>query len=209
MSHGFIPVPNVASVELIYSLNGIVAENQFHVHKGSPYSASDLTALRTTVDTWDSSTGKGLRAVACTLVRIRSKSLESAGAPMEDFALATPRAGTQAGTVYPANVSFAYKKSTGLSGRSFRGRWYHVGLTTGAVGTTPNQLASVSVTNFLGFLNALQTALTSAGHTMGVVSYRTGGAYRTTGVFTAQTGFVAVDLNIDSMRKRLTGRGST
>jgi len=209
VAHGFIPVPNCASVELIYSVNGVVAENQFHVKKGSPYSASDIVTLRTAVDNWDSATGKQIRSSTVTLVRIRCKALDSAGSPMEDYALPTPRPGTQAGNLWPGNVTWCVKKSTGLTGRSFRGRWYIVGLTTGSTGTTANQMSTVSGPFFLTWLNTLITNLATAGSTMVVVSYRTGHAYRSAGLPTTVTGFVAVDYNMDSMRKRLTGRGST
>jgi hypothetical protein len=40
-----------------------------------------------------------------------------------------------------------------------------------------------------------------------VVSYMSDKVYRTTGQFTPAIGWVAVDANIDSMRRRLTGRG--
>lgn len=208
MSHGFIPVANTASIELIYSFNGVVVENQFHVKKGSPYSASDIVTVRTAVNSWDNSTGFQIRATTCNLTRIRTKALDSAGSPMEDFSLPTPRSGAQSAAPLPGNASFAFKKATGLTGRSYRGRWYLVGLTTGMLGANANLANATAISNFQGWLNGLITGLTSAGSTMVVVSYRTGGAYRAAGVTTPVTGFVAVDLNMDSMRKRLTGRGS-
>lgn len=207
MAHGFIPVPHAARIELIYGYNGVTCENVLNVQKGSDYTLAQLQALRGTVDTWHSATGKQINSTGCILNRIRTKALHDAAAPTEDYTLPTPRAGTQAGTQMPANVTWCVKLATGLSGRNNRGRYYCIGLTSGFLGLTANQIGAAAAANIVTWLNALQTALAGAGHTLGVVSYYHLG-WRTTGQFTASTGFVAVDLNLDSMRRRLTGRGS-
>lgn len=207
MTHGFIPVPNVASVELIYTYGGIVCENVFNVQKGSNYSASDLVALRGVVDTWDNSSWKTYRTSGCLLARIRTRARNAADAPYEDYALPTPRAGTTTGGVaLPANVTYCVKLATGNAGRSMRGRLYTPGLNSQFIGTTPQEASGTYSNNVVASLNALKTALATAGHTLGVVSYYSGG-WRSEGVFTAATGWVAVDLHLDSQRRRLAGRG--
>lgn len=207
MSHGFIPVANTASVELIYTVNGIVAENVLHVQKGSPYSLADLQAVRGIFDTWDNNTWRVDRANSATLNRIRSKALDSTGSPMEDYFLPTPRAGTFNSATLPSNVTWAIKLSTGLTGRSYRGRLYVVGLTAGHQAGTGNTVNTTWAARMVASLNTLLSTLASAGHTLGVVSYRANGAWRTSGVFTAGVSWVAVDYNFDSQRRRLTGRG--
>lgn len=207
MPRPFIPVVNCASVELIFSWNGEVCENIFHVSKGSPFSAADLVALRSVVNTWDSGNYTAYRSPAAVLTRIRTKALDTASSPMEDYALPTPRAGTQIGTALPNNVSYCLKLSTGLAGRSYRGRWFLVGLTSTYYGADTNHVAAAVSANLVAMLTNLKTALTAGGYTLGVVSYRASHAWRAAGVFTAATGFVAVDLAIDSMRRRLAGRG--
>lgn len=203
----FIPALNCARVELFYSVNLVTAENVFHVSKGSPYSPSDLVTLRNTVNTWDSSTWLNARGVGCSLFRIRCTALDTAGSPVDDYLLPTARAGSVSGTLLPANAAFCIKIATALAGRSYRGRWYTVGMTTGFLGATSNQIASGTASAYITDLGALKTALTGAGSTIGVLSYATGMAWRTTAHFEPATGFVAVDLNIDSQRRRLTGRG--
>lgn len=207
MSHPFIPVANVASVELIYSVLGVVCENVIHVRKGSPYSFADLQAVRTIVNAWDAASWFNTRSTGFTLNRIRSKALDTSSSPIEDFFLPTPRGGGMAGTQLPSNATFAVKLSTGLAGRSFRGRLYVVGFTAAATGPTANQITSATASDWVARLNVLLANLASGGHTLGVVSYRTAGAYRAAGLFTPATSWVAVDLNVDSMRRRLTGRG--
>jgi hypothetical protein len=194
-------------VELIFSWNGEICENVFHVSKGSPFSAGDLVALRTVVNTWEAAQYTLFRSPAALLTRIRTKAMDTASSPMEDFALPVPRAGTQIGTALPNNVTYCLKLSTGLAGRSYRGRWYLVALTSTYYGADTNHISAAVSTNLVAMLTALKTALTAGGYTLGVVSFRADHAWRSTGVFTPATGFVAVDLALDSMRRRLAGRG--
>jgi hypothetical protein len=209
MSRPFIPVPNCASVELIYLANGQTLENIIHVHKGSPYSGADLITLRTAVNSWDAATWATQRSAFCTLQRIRTKALDSLGSPMEDFSLPTPRGGAVGAGTLPNNVTWCIKLNTGLTGRCFRGRLYFPGITLGHLNTGNfNEIAAASGTSIVNALNTLITNLATAGSTVGVVSYMVGGAWRSTGVFTAATGWSSIDLHLDSQRRRLTGRGA-
>lgn len=207
MSRPFIPAANCASFELIYTYGGNTVENVMHVHKGSPYSAADLAALRTIVNTWDSTSWVNLRTSGCTLIRIKSKALDSVGSPMEDYYLPTPRVGAIAGTLFPGNVTWAIKLATGLSGRSYRGRLFVPGIGVAVVGVNQNEMAAASAVQYLASLNLLLANLAAGGHTLGVLSYMSGGAWRANGLFTPATGWVQTDLHFDSQRRRLTGRG--
>lgn len=204
MSHPFIPMPNTCSVEMIYSCAGQIYENQIHVGKGSPYSLADIQALRAIIDTWDNTNWKTQRSGASSLVRIRTKALDSLGAPYEDFALATPRAGLDGTTLHALNVAFCIKLSTGLTGRSYRGRLY-IGAISNDLLQTPVTMSVTAANNFIGQLTTLKNNLSAAGHTWYVVSYRQNKTWLTTGVRTAVTTFIAVDYNLDSMRSRLPG----
>lgn len=206
MPHPFIPAPNCASVELIYTNAGEVNENVFHVRKGSPFSLSDLQTLRGVVNSWDAATAAGGRASAATLTRIRTKALDTNSSPMEDYYLPTPRAGGIGVASTPLNVAFCCKLATGLAGRSYRGRWYWGNIPASFLADAGN-LAHASAVGLTGFLNTLISNLNSAGYTMVVVSYYNNGAWRTTAVATPVTNAVAVDESIDSQRRRLRGRG--
>jgi hypothetical protein len=206
MSHPFIPVPNVASCELIYSHAGEINENQFHVSKASPFSLADLQALRTAANNWDSATGSTGRISSASLTRIRTKALDTNSSPLEDFSLPTPRPGTLTGVALPLNSAFCVKLATGLAGRSFRGRWYWGNLTHLSMADA-GHLSLASATAYSGFLTTLKANMLTAGFTLVVVSYRTGNAWRATGVATPILTAVAVDTALDSMRRRLPGRG--
>jgi len=206
MSRPFIPVPNCASVELVIQLNSALAENVLHVSKATPYSAADLVAVRNIVDAWDNSVWKSTRHNAASLFRITSKALDSLGSPYDDYTLPTARLGT-GGASQPNSVSWAIKKATGLTGRSYRGRLYLIGVPTGALQTGSQLISTTFATNVITYLTTLKTNLAAAGHTLGVVSYRNNGAWRTTGVFTPLLSWVYTDLIVDSQRRRLPGRG--
>lgn len=207
MSHPFIPVANTASVELIYSLAGEVNENIFHVQKSTPYSLTDLQALRGVFDSWDSVTNNALRSGSATLIRIRSKALDSNASAMEDYYLPTPRAGTNtAGNVMPLNVCIAVKLATGVAGRSNRGRVYLGNLQSGLLADA-GHITSGFGTTIIAAYNTLISNLATAGHTLVVTSLRNNGAWRITGHNTPVTGPVLTDLSLDSQRRRLPGRG--
>jgi|ERR1051326_1087311 hypothetical protein len=205
MAHPFIPVANTASVEFIYSNAGETNENVIHVQKGSPFTLAQLQALRSTCNTWDSTNGLNMRSTSASLVRIRTKALDTNTSPTEDYYLPTPRAGATTGTPLPLNVAICAKLSTGLAGRNNRGRWYVANMGSAWEIDAGHYNLSVSA-NIVSNLTALLTALTGAGYTWVVTSYYHNG-WRAAGVNQPITSIVVVDLNFDSMRKRLPGRG--
>src|SRR5581483_6863883 len=207
MGHGFIPVANTASVELIYSQVVELSENVFHVQKGSPFTLADLQALRAVVDNWDNTSWKARRTNGASLVRIRTKALDTASSPQEDYYLPSPRAGTFSSSVSVAlNACICIKLGTGVSGRSQRGRMYVGNLNNGQL-SDAGHLATSELANMVGSINGLISALATAGYTMVVTSYRTGGAYRAAGHNTPVISAVGVDNSLDSQRRRLPGRG--
>jgi hypothetical protein len=207
MPRPFIPAPNCASIELIYAIPQAVAENIIHVQKGSPYSAGDLAALRTLIDNWDNTSWKTTRHAAASLSRIRTKALDSVGSAIEDYALPVPRVGTSGAASLPNNVTACIKLATGKTGRSFRGRLYVVGVGVSNLITGSQSLTGTYAAAVLNSLTTLKTNLLAAGHTLGVLSYRANGAWRSTALFTPATGWVWADVICDSRRNRLPGRG--
>lgn len=210
MSRPFIPVPNVCSVELIYTVGGFVMENVLHVQGGTPFDLDGLKAVRGLVDSWDNTSWKNLRSTSVYLSRIRTKALDDLGSPTEDYALPSPRQGGLTNAPTALNATFAIKLSTGLTGRSYRGRLYLPGLVAPDItnGVTLLQArADAAVTS----LNLLISTLIahSPSWKLCVVSYMTNHNWRATGVATSISNAVYTDLNVDSQRRRLAGRGRT
>jgi hypothetical protein len=207
MSRPFIPAPNTASVEMIYNAGGQTVENVFHVRKASAYSLSDLQAVRALVLTWYASPWRNFVSGSVTLVRVRTKALDTAIAPMEDYAVTSGGAGLNVGgAASPNNVTYCIKLSTGLSGRSARGRWFFIGL-NGATVASQVDVSSGFRDSVVGGLNTLRTNLLAGGHTMCITSYRHDKVWRTTAVNYDIVSALTVDLHIDSQRRRLAGRG--
>lgn len=208
MTRPFIPAPNCASVELIYLAAGQIIENTFHVKKSTPYSFSDLQAIRTIFNTWDQTTLSGIRATTTVLTRIRTKSLDTSSSATEDYTLPTPRAGSAGAAALPLNVTFCFRCITGLAGRSYRGRLYHAGIPSNYLGATINEISASWANTYVSYLTNLMSTLLTAGHTMVVVSYRNDKAWRTTAAATPITQWGYADLYLDSQRRRLSGRGT-
>jgi hypothetical protein len=193
---------------MIYSQNGVTAENQIHVRKATSYTLADLQAVRTIVNAWDAASWAPLRSSPVTLNRIRTKALDTASSPMEDFALATPRSGGVGSNPLPGNATYCIKLATDQAGRSQRGRLYVVGVAESALSSNRNQVTTGISGLWVASLNLLMANLLAGGSKIIVLSYMHDLAWRTTAAYTVATGFVAVDFNVDSQRRRLTGRGS-
>lgn len=106
----------------------------------------------------------------------------------------------------PASVCMAIKKSTGLTGRSFRGRWFHSGFWQGQIAGNSVVTASADaiVAAYEPFLDSLNFSLTGGAV---LVSRYNNGVPRAAGVVTPITS-LSTDYLVDSQRRRLTGRGS-
>lgn len=202
----FIPVPNTVSVELIYTLGGVVAENVIHIQKGAPYTTAEIQSLRALMIAWFTNPYRNYVSNQVLLTRVRIKALDSGAAPMEDYALPTPIPGGGATGALPNNVSFCVKLATGLAGRSQRGRWYVFGLGGAYVANSVDVYSSYA-SGLVGTLNTLISTLAAGAQQLVITSFKTGGVWRTTGHNTVVSTATYVDLHIDSQRRRLLGRG--
>jgi hypothetical protein len=207
MCAAFIPAPNTASVELIFTLNGQTCENVLHVQKSAPYDLAALQALRTLVQSWDNTSFRTIRGAGAVLVRIRTKALDTDSSPMEDYTLPSGQNGSfPGGGAQTNNVTFAVKLATGFSGRSARGRIYIVGVPAGAIaGVDVTSTWAAQVVASVGTL--ISNLAAASGQQLVVCSKFHNGTARPVAVNYVVTGAVAVDLHLDSMRRRLAGRG--
>lgn len=208
MPRPFIPVANTARVDLFYTYQGETVMNVFNVTGAAPFTLATLATLRGVFTTWWASPYRTRFSSALSLYRVRSRALDVESSPYEDYYLPVPNPGTvTGGSNSPGSVTFCVKLNTGLAGRSFRGRHYVPAMHSNMV--AGNQATSSFVSNVVSDLNALIAAVNAANAAwyLSVVSYMTGGVYRTDGVSTTITNAVAVDFYIDCQRRRLAGRG--
>lgn len=202
----FQPVPNTAQVEVIFTSNGSIVENVYHVEKPAPWSQPELQDLNEAFEDWWRINLAGHQPTTMVLQRIDSRDLTAESAPFDSRPCVGACAGTDVSAALPNNATLAVKWTTGLTGRSFRGRTYHIGLGEDkVVGDTVQDAHRLELQTAY---NALRTALQQIDPTwvLVVVSRITNGVPRPSGVTTP---IVAASVNgtVDSQRRRLLTRG--
>lgn len=200
----FVPVANTAQINMCFRIFEQETQNVFHVRGPAPFDATSLAEACVAFQTWWVEDYANNSSTALSLVKIIARSLESQTAPAIEYTAALPDAGADTSEALPANAAAVIKWTTGIPGRSFRGRTYLMGLTVAMV--EGNSLISSYVTalqtmgiNLLDILNATDYELV-------VVSKWSYGNARTQGLVTPITS-AFVDPFVDSQRRRLTGRG--
>lgn len=130
---------------------------------------------------------------------VECRDMGSIGAAVAQYLVPQPHAGGVGGDCTPANAAFVISWRSGLAGRSHRGRQYLPSISESlTIGSTVNTAYLIAATALavaqLGFINPSGIGLFQ------II------ASRKNGTLTAVTSFIA-DINIDSQRKRLIGRG--
>lgn len=202
----FIPVPNTAMVELLYTWDGQQCENTMYFEGAAPWTDAQLTTLADMMNDWWIAELQTPTSNTVTFRGTKATSLESDTAPSVELAPPTLILGANNNPSLPNNVSIAIKFGTAGRGRSARGRNYIVGLTEEKV--TGNQLDAAAAAIISDAYNSLRDLEPPNSSQQVVVSRFTGGAPRTTGVTFPVTSATFTDLVIDSQRRRLPGRGT-
>lgn len=203
-THAFIPAANTARVRMIYQALGQKVMNVFYWKKTSPWTAEDCASFATEVKTaWEAEVQPNMPA-GVTLLTIEVVGQDEESGPGSE--LSVNEAGAGSAVLVPLNVTFTIKFITGLTGRSFRGRMYYIGIVEGDL--NGNDILTASANTYLDNYRAFFAAIESAtSFTHVVVSYCNDGAWRASAVVTPVTGYVYTDTHFDSQRRRLTGRG--
>jgi len=203
----YIPVPDVAMVELRGNLFSQNIENTLYFEYSGPPSTTALEELGDAVAAWwiaevvaNLSSDYSYREAYVT-------DLSASTAPTYVALELTPVAGGNSSPSLPGNVAACISFRTPIRGRSGRGRNYLSGLGENAV--TGNQFGSSTASALTFAYNLLVDGIEDMpGWTWVVVSRYTAGAPRALGVAYPITTAAFTDLNIDSQRRRLTGRGN-
>jgi hypothetical protein len=182
----FIPVVNTAKIDIQWSVGAKQMNTIVHAQKAapSPFNAADLAALAEVVETSIEGHLLGTLASDIALKAVVCTALDTNTSPQATVISGV--AGTDGSPMVPAGVAMCITLYTALRGRSFRGRVYIPGLPITAI-----LVGGLWDPTFVGNVNGdfgsiIADMLAAAQSTvMGVVSYRTGGAPRAAGVFTA------------------------
>jgi len=202
--HDFIPAAETAKVEMRYTWDDQHVENVLHFTKEGGWDGTSLAVLAQNVAEGWLAELQGMQAPTVTLREIYVRDMEVEAGAEATFPVGTP--GNAEGVALPNNVSLALSFRTGLSGRSNRGRIFWIGLLEGQVidnTVQPTPLAAI----VLGFRDFIEYVETETEASLVVVSYCSENVWRTNAQVTPVTTILVTDPTIDSMRRRLPGRG--
>lgn len=114
--------------------------------------------------------------------------------------------GQNASSALPSSNCLTVTFLTNVRGRSWRGRNYVSGIPSSS--SDDNAVTEAWADALVGAYNALNTYVSEVACQHVIVSHYSGGLPRNSGVTVPVTGYRYHDLNIDSQRRRLNGRGS-
>lgn len=186
-------------VETRFSLFGQQVENVYHVQLPAAPSLSDLEQVADVFHTWAAGDLMGSLSSDLLLREIFVKDVSVADGEEFTLAITPPAAGGASGGSMPGNVAFCFSLRTSASGRRHRGRKYLPGIPRN--GVSGDQLSNDFLTDLLTSMNNLITLLGEINALLVVAS-------RVADAVSAVIAITAVDNNLDSQRRRLTGRGT-
>jgi hypothetical protein len=177
----FIPVPHTVQATLSFQgFGGCFAQNRlFFATSGVP-TVTDLEEIDDALYPVIVAQYVGNMSTFWQLDGITYRAMNEA----EGIQLVSPQAYPEGGGIgdseqEAAQVAYTVTLSTGLVGRSARGRIYGVGLWNAA--TTGNRLTSGVQSTLQSSWNAIRSAMETAGHAFQVVSFQEAGVPRTEG----------------------------
>jgi len=202
----FQPAPGVAEVRMEYSgLNGFMV-NIFHVKTTEEWTGEFLENLADLFLTWWRTDLQEFVSSGVTLDMIRVRDLTEEFAGYVELPIVSDNLGGLDSPVMPGNVTAAMKWTTGLTGRSTRGRTYHIGLSE--VQCTGGLLTSAARAALITAYDQLRTDVSSAeiAWSLAVLSRVQDGVPLAEAI-AYDILAVTTDFPLDSQRRRLVGRG--
>ena len=200
----FIPIPNTAMHTVNYTWLGQLVQNVFHVRYAGPPDSTDIGVANDVIANWWNTEIEPNVSNQVEARSIIGTSQHVANGPQFTTAFAPGSVGQLTSPSMPSGTTVAVSWRTGLSGRSFRGRTYHVGLVEGQI--VGNEIDGATHSLLIGNYAQLLTDLLTSDLVLVVASRYTNNAPRVTGVATVINS-VLLDTFIDSQRRRLAGRG--
>ncbi|KKL06102.1 hypothetical protein LCGC14_2599380 [marine sediment metagenome] len=199
----FQRVENTVEIDVNYTQNGEPLQNTFYARFGGAYSLSNLVALAAAVDAHISTIWLPLQTGSCDYA-----STDVIGLNAENDFFASNNNGAGPGTDLseglPNNATVSIKKSSGLSGRSARGRNFWIGTPTNKLASNENFLDFSYGTFIEDALDGVRGVIDAEFNWDAVlVSRFQGGAKRPEGVTFPWLSSTLVNLAMDSQRGRL------
>jgi hypothetical protein len=202
----FQAVPNTIQCDVVFLLFGQRIENVYHVEVPGGVDAPTIVDTASEVGNWVMDTLMPSLSHNLTFLLVEATNLSIEGGGTATFAPTTPVPGGSGDSSMPGGTAFCVSLRTAESGRSHRGRKYISGLAVSQI--SGNQVLTAYGNALVAAIAELISVLSAVGKLLVVVSRVLDGVERVVGITTAVTAAVAVDYNIDSQRRRLTGRGT-
>lgn len=196
----YIRLPAGIRVAMEYEVFGKVVVNVYHVTTTDPIITVKLLDIAQVFADWWSAQFNNSLSQDIALTAVTALNLDVANGEKQTLVISPPVDGDSPNPAVPNNVAIVASFGTGLTGRSYRGRAYHAGLTENTV--TGNEISSALASLLIGYYGVLQTDLAAENALLVVASFYSGGLPRATGVAT-EVESVSMNLRVDTQRRRL------
>ena len=202
----FQKVVDTVAIEIIYTSNGEFVQNSFYAKFPGVYALADLEDLAAGIDLQVDGTWKAQQVAEAVYVRT-----EVRGLAFENDIIAIDNTNNGPGVhltaPLPNNVTLTIKKTSGLTGRSARGRTYWIGCPSGELNpANENLFKTTYVTDVVAAVDGIraQTIVRVPWQPV-LVSRFASGVQRSEGKTFPWIGSSNVDVTVDSQRGRLPG----
>lgn len=196
----FIRLPLGIRVALEYEVFGKVVVNVYHVTTTDPIITLKLVDIAQVFAAWWDAHLSTSMSHDISLTSVTALSLDVANGEKVTVVVSPPVAGGSPNPAVSNNVAIVASFSTARTGRSYRGRCYHAGLTEQAV--TANEISGAMSAVLIGYYADLITSLTTNNAELVVASFQSAGVPRIEGVATPVES-IGMNLRVDTQRRRL------
>lgn len=206
----FVPVNNVAMLEIRQLLDAQQVENTLYFLNETGWTAGELLTLATNAAVWHSNNMLPLLSQSLTLHECFVTDLTTSTSGVAVFPVSPPGSGSVIEESMSNNVAACVSIRTAKRGRANRGRNFIAGIPTNVV--THNTLSTTFADAIVDAYATLRTTMAASQFEMVVVSRYSGYTIvggkkvptpRTAGLVEPVVSFSFTDLTVDSMRTRL------
>lgn len=201
----FQSVPHTAEIVVRGSMAGQEMINTFYAQMPGGYAIADIEALAGAVDDWVAAEFRPQMPNNYTYVSTDVRGLNSA-IDLQATDNASAGTGAASPTTLSNNAALSVKRGSGFTGRGARGRIYLPPPTPDLM-SDDNHISAGGVTAYQTMLVALDAVISGAGWIPVIVHRVEAGVPLAVAVVFTITEWIVVDNVIDSMRRRLPGRG--
>lgn len=198
----FQSVPNTASIAIQWSINSALCVNVLHAERSGGYNETQLQDLADLVDAFMDTDWLPTATSQHVYDQVTVRGLENEN-DFEVVSNTNAGAGGETAAIFPNNVTKAIKLTSGLTGRSARGRSYFPTMNTAYLTSNENFLTSPAADLMVDILTDLLADITAGGWVPVIVSRVLEGVLRDPAVTFPIILASVDDFSTDSMRSRL------